>query len=188
MFTRIRSLRPVDAFGLVGVGVVITLVLSGTAIAVTDTNFTYSTTKTGYLTIHPMDLAPANNLAADNYYIDFGAGLSHSAPGGGCYNTGVNLPQLAKVISVQTYYVDEPTGNMYVYLYRNNLSTDVTDTLATQYINDNTGVRSSQTTTVGSTQRTVWNNTYAYGFAVCLGADSSFEGTRITYTYTSAGD
>ena len=184
MFTRIRNMHPVT--GIV-IGVVATLVLSGTAIAVTDTNFTYSTTKTGYLTIHPMDLAPDSNGSADDYFIDFAAAnLATSA--GNCYNTGVNLPQLAKVISVQTYYVDGPTNSVDVILYRNKLSTDVTDILAYQGLNDDAGVRNNQTTTVDGTLRTVWNNTYAYAFGVCLGSGSRFEGARITYTYTSAGD
>jgi hypothetical protein len=32
------------------------------------------------------------------------------------------------------------------------------------------------------------NARYAYGFGVCVGSDTAFNGARFTYTYTHAGD
>ena len=65
MFTRIRNMHPVT--GIV-IGVVAILVLSGTAMAITDTSFTYSTVQTGYLMIGPADLVPENGGYANDYF------------------------------------------------------------------------------------------------------------------------
>ena len=184
MFTRIRNLHPL---GLVAVGVVATLVLSGTAIAVTDATFTYSTTQTGYLTIHPMDLAPGGSSHADGYTTDPSGGILATSTGG-CFNTGVNVPQLAKVTTVLAYYVglsNSPTG---VYLVREKLVDGDGETIAGQSLTDTGGVRKSLTITVPVDRRTVRNNVYSYGFGICLDAGEAFHGARITYTYTTAGD
>ncbi len=180
MFKRIRNLHPVS--GIV-VGAVATLVLSGTAIAVTDTSFTYNTVKTGYLTIHPMDLAPGNDFAAGNYTSDY-VGGELATPTGGCYTTGVNLPDRAKVMSLQTFYTGDAKDAA---LHRNNLDTDASDDVAIQFP-AGTGPRASVSTTIASDRRTVFNNIFSYGNGICLNAGGRFEGARITYTYTSAGD
>ena len=57
MTYRPSNLLPRDVGFLIAGGIV-AVAVSGTAIAVTDTNFTYTAAKTGYLSIHPMDLAP----------------------------------------------------------------------------------------------------------------------------------
>ncbi len=182
MFKRIRNMHPVTG---IAIGVVATLVLSGTAIAVTDTNFTYSTTKTGWLTIHPTDLAPANDFSASHYDVDIGAG--HLTSDNGCFNTGVNLPQNARVSSMETFYRSGGVGQR-VYLVRENLSTNSTEYLVLHFFSDSGGLRTSVTNSVPNAVRTVWNNVYSYGFSVCLLTNDRFEGARITYTYTNAGD
>ena len=183
MSKRIRNMHPVT--GIV-VGVVATLVLSGTAIAVTDTTFTYSSTKTGYLTIHPQAMTPSDDTVANDYFVSYGDARLQTA-GGGCFSTGVNLPQNAKITTLQTYY-NSLTGANRVMLERNNLSTDAIDLLVDHTIANFEGLRRSVIDTVPIAQRTVWNNVYSYAFAVCLGADDMFEGARLTYTYTTAGD
>ena len=183
MFTRIRNMHPL---GIFAAGVVATLVLSGTAIAITDTSFTYSSVKTGYLTISPMDLAPGTDEVATGDYDVTGSRLAHRGLGG-CYNTGVNLPQNARITTVQTYYRSNTNSSSFA-LVRNYLATDTLEWLAWAALPDTDMSRTSVTSTVSSAARTVWNNVYSYGFEVCLAAPDSFGGARITYTYTSAGD
>ncbi len=188
MFTRIRNLHPVTG---VVVGVVATLVLSGTAMAVTDASFTYSTTKTGYLTIDAMDLAPRGQAAMEGYVVDIHTSqLLELTEGGGCYNTGVNLPQNARITTVLTYYSRGASGSgtAVLHLMRNHQLYGGSDYLVYENLPDTDGARSSATYTVPNDRRTVWNNVYSYGFAICLGPGDYFAGTRITYTYTNAGD
>ena len=101
MFTRIRNMHPL---GIFAAGVVATLVLRGTAMAITDTSFTYSTVQTGYYTIHPADVAPSSTANAAAYNINpFDARLvTGTGPDSpiACFTTGFNLPQLSKLTTV----------------------------------------------------------------------------------------
>ena len=87
MFTRIRNMHPVT--GMV-IGVVATLVLSGTAMAVTDTSFTYSTVQNGYLMIGPGDLVPQSGFFANDYYLN---AVGASSSGGACFLAPAHLPR-----------------------------------------------------------------------------------------------
>ena len=93
MFTRIRNMHPVS--GIV-IGVVATLVLSGTAMAVTDTSETYSTVQTGYLMVGSADLVPQSDSSANDY--DIGATVAYSS-GFACFTAPVHLPQGARMTS-----------------------------------------------------------------------------------------
>ncbi len=64
----------------------------------------------------------------------------------------------------------------------------MTDQLVYADITDDTDTRTKDTRTVPSNLRDVQNRTYSYGYGTCIGDGTTFEGARITYTYTSAGD
>ena len=102
MFTRVRNLHPVT--GMV-IGVVATLVLSGTALAVTDTSFTYSTVQTGYLMVGSADLVPESDVSANDYVI--GPGYAYSIAGA-CFNAPIQLPQGARMTGTSSVMVLGP--------------------------------------------------------------------------------
>ena len=188
MLGRLGRIRPGDAIGLMLVGAVVTVVLTGTAMAVTDTQFVYSTTQTGNLTIHPMDLAPANHAAADDYSVSWAPAKLSRSSASQCFNTGVNLPQQAKITRIRTTYSSGASSDLSVYLVRSELDTDTPSYLVGQLVPNNSGARTTVAHTPPSTLNVVDNSRYAYGYGVCLGATTIFEGARITYQYTRAGD
>lgn len=188
MFGRLRKIRAGDALGLMLVGVVVTVVLSGTAIAVTDNEFVYSTAQTGNLTIHPMALAPANHAAADNYSISWAPAKLTRGNASQCFNTGVNLPQQAKISRVRTTYSSGISSDLSVYLVRSELETNTTDYLVGEVVPENSESRRTVVHDTRDAISVVDNTRYAFGFGVCLGPTTIFEGARITYQYRRAGD
>ena len=182
MFTRIRNLHPLT--GMV-IGVVATLVLSGTAIAVTDASFTYSTVQTGYLMIAPADLVPGNNFHANDYFIGIReAGTSSSA----CFNAAVHLPQGARMTSVRTSYGSGPATNLYLDFKRANPVTGTSAYLIGRSVVDDSSTLTYVNDAVPANLGLVNNALYTYSYFVCVGSDTYFYGARITYQYTSAGD
>ena len=184
MTNRLSNLRPRD-IGFLLVGGIVAAALSGTAIAITDTKFTYTTEKTGHLSIHPMDLSPMWNF---DYSIDFTGAFGIFA--GGCASTGINLPQGAKVVSLVIYYTadDDTADNPRVFIIRNNLATDQTVRLVDIEVADTSDTRKSTTRSIPSNLSTILNGSFSYSLGVCLGTDDWFEGARITYRYKTAGD
>ena len=184
MFTRIRNLHPVT--GIV-IGVVATLVLSGTALAVTDASFTYSTVQTGYLMVGPADLVPTSEISADNYSLsDTSASSSYS---NNCFVAGVHLPQGARVTTVRTSFSSGAgDNNIFITLTRVNPLTPGRDYLVSHYVANDAGSRTYVNDVVPATLRLVNNALYTYTYEVCVGSSTYFYGARITYQYTSAGD
>ena len=187
MLTRIRRFRA-RHLALMAIGAVTAMALTGTAMAITDTEFTYTTAKTGYVAIHPMDLAPDGTVSGTDYINVFFTAEVSTGLTAACFSTGVNLPQGARIKSIDTWYRSNDQSDPRTLLYRNNLATDVTDQLVFAEINDDTNVRKVDTRTVPMNLREVQNRTYTYGYGTCVGEGTTFEGARITYTYTSAGD
>ncbi len=189
MFHRIKRFRP-RHLALMATGAVMTVAVTGTAMAITEANFTYTTTQTGYVSIHPADVVPDSAETTNNYIIsadNSSVGYYDAAPPG-CFNTGVDLPDGARIKSLDTWYLSDVDSNPTVALYRNNLSTDANVALVSGAIDDDTLLRKKDTRVVPSDLREVQNKVYSYSLSICLGLDSYFEGARITYTYTSAGD
>jgi len=182
MFTRLRGRHPA---GLIAIGVVSTLVLSGTAIAVTDTNFTYSTTQTGYLMVGPGDLVPADNFSAQNYVLDAGFASSGTEA---CFRAGVHLPQGARITTVRTSYISGTGYDLNFNLRRVNPVTGAENFLVARTVSDDSGVRTYALDAVPSNLGLVNNALHTHAYYVCVGGGTRFYGTRITYQYTSAGD
>src|SRR4051794_25879480 len=77
-----------------------TAALIGTAQAITDTTFTYSTPRTGFLGINPTALA---SLDSSNAYSNTVVQLTTTGSPS-CFGTGINLPQGAKVVTIVVWY------------------------------------------------------------------------------------
>ena len=185
MFTRLRGRHPA---GLIAIGVVITLTLSGTAMAVTDTSFTYSSVQTGYLMLGPGDLVPLNYVSANEYSLGQ-SGATSSDDFTPCFAAGIHLPQGASVISVRTSYSSGAGSNLYVDLYRSNPVTgEEIPLLLRTSVPDDSDVRTFVNDVIYPTLRKVNNALHAYTLSVCVGPTTIFYGARITYQYSSAGD
>lgn len=169
-------------------GAAVASVIGGTAIAVTGPNFTYSSVQTGFLSISPSAMSPANYWTAENYRIYPEAWLESSEEPEGCFVTGINLPQGSKILSVTTFFRSSSQSDLKVQLIRKNMQTRGTVRMVEQQYFENTAASVSRTTNVSSGVATINNSTFAYGFSVCLSGGTTFDSARINYTYTSAGD
>ena len=181
----VRRLRGRHPLGLIATGVVITLVLSGTAMAVTDTSFTYSTVQTGYLMIGPADLVPEDNFDADDYSL---SSVLASSGAGACFRAPVHLPQGARMTSVRTSYRSGASSNPSLILRRVNPVTGAEAVLIARDVVDDSATRTYVNDVVLADLRLVSNALYTYTYRVCVGNTDFFYGARIAYTYTSAGD
>jgi len=168
------------------VGGIVASVLGGTVIAIIVVNVTSTTEKTGYLSIHPMDLTPMSS--GIDYAIEVNGALRLSD--GRCASTGINLPQGAKVVSLLTVFTAaaDTATNPSVALVRNNWATDGVTYLVGRGFANTSGTRKSVSTPVPANLSIINNAAYSYSFAVCLGTGDWFEGVRITYRYKTAGD
>ena len=165
-------------------GAALASVIGGTAIAITSPDFTYSTTKNGYFSLGVMAMAPSNAQAADDYSMSYPNQLS----GLGCFQTAVNLPQGASLVSVTNWYRSNATSDLRIYLLRHNLTTNAYNILLNVSVADNANTRKVVTYTVPAALRSINNLYFAYGYAVCVYPGTTFSGARINYTYRSAGD
>jgi len=153
------------------------------ASAATDTIYSYTTPKTAYLSIAPMDFAPDGSQSATSDY--FVSWSSNTLTGDGCFETGVNLPQKALIKSVRVWF----QTSVFFNLLATEQSTGTTTSLVSSVFDAPEGdtSRQSQYTTL-TTPHQVANGTYFYGFGVCVSPGQAFYGARITYTYDNAGD
>ncbi len=181
MFTRIRNMHPVT--GIV-IGVVATLVLSGTAMAITDTSFTYSAVQTGYLMIGPADLLPESSADANDYTVDSVVAYSSGA----CFRAPVHLPQGARMTSVRTSYSSGAANNPSMRLQRTNPVTLATTTLFQHFVVDDSATPTYVNNVVPANLALVTNSLYTYTYGVCVGSFDAFYGARIAYQYYTAGD
>jgi hypothetical protein len=169
-------------------GAAVAAVLGGTAVAVTSADFTYSAVQRGYYTINAMAMAPQSDESAEDYLISYPMGALTSFAGNACYQTGINLPQGATVVSVTTWYQSDLTSDASVSLYRQNLLNNTKRKLISEDIIDDNNTREFITHTVPTTLRTVNNLYFSYGYAFCLGDGTHFSGARINYLFKTAGD
>ena len=107
-----------------------------------------------------------------------------------CYQTGVNLPQGAKITALRVWYSSDNANSLSFVLVRNQLTTGAGEALVQEFSTDSSSNRVAESFTVSGASATVNNNAYMYGFRVCFNAATGelFNGARLTYTYTTAGD
>lgn len=156
------------------------LVAAAPAGAITSKSFKYSSPKTGYLQIPATDFAPDGTLSATStYYNSWNGG---DLTGLECYNTGIHLPHGAKIVEFSYAHV----GAIYVELHDHVFSTGD----YTTHVNLTSPAAATRTveTITFPTPITINNATMSYGIGVCLDTAESFDGARIKYTYTKAGD
>jgi hypothetical protein len=165
-----------------GIAAALALIAAGAAYALTASSFKYSSAKTSYVRVHALAFAPgASGLSYFN-----GADSGLTAPGGGCFVAGVDLPVGSLVKSVTFYYKSGAGSNLTGQLWRMQLSTAVAPFIAAVGPSNDAGTPTSVTATVAAANQLVTRGR-AYGVGVCPGSDGNFYGARIKYTYTSAG-
>jgi hypothetical protein len=182
MNLRIKA-RPSHVVLLV-VGLLIGMLTVGTAVALTSSSFKYSSPKTGKLSLSPSDFTP-NGCCG---YSWINSWYPPALWGGGiiCFDTGVHLPNGSRIISIKFFYKSDNTHDFAGGLWRQNLPTGATSTLAYVQPADDSFTLKSVSKTVPSTLQTVANGTHAYMVGVCPGP--YFDGAIITYKYFNAGD
>ena len=172
-------------------GLVAALSLSGVAMAITDNVFMYSTPKNGHLTLTAAAFTPSL-LTKD--YVSNGGAIRPLTAGQTCWSAAVNLPESAKVIALALYYHLESGDTALVQFTRQRLS----DGVPTLIVSENLPVTGGLYEAVNhpitdASVQTVDNRRYGYFVYVCIaengtGNTTAFRGTRITYTYATAGD
>jgi hypothetical protein len=183
------------AFFLAG-GLIAASFIGGVAHAITSTVFSYSAVKTGYYGLSPLKFVPVGYQDAAGY-ADVSAGGFQSlqlANGNaqGCFNTGVDLPQGAKITSFAMWYSTDTVEGVGAVLLRAKFAYGTDDVIANIVSADTSQTRQHRAATVAaSATATVDNGHYVYSALVCLNSaaqQSRYYAGRITYTYTSAGD
>jgi hypothetical protein len=166
---------------LAGLAVAATVVATS-AFAITDSAFNYSAPKPGYFSISPMALSPDGNNSAFQYFTFY----TGSFTGGGCYNTGVNIPQGATVTSVRIWSSSNADGVIFR-MDALNLAAGNSTNVFTATAPVTGGARQVFVKPLNPPLK-IGNAGQAYGFAICIDPGETFSGARIDYTYTNAGD
>jgi hypothetical protein len=177
-------------------GAAVASVIGGTAVAITDTDFTYSTPKVGVYSIDPSDLRPANDHGANAFFTYLNALTFTGGDDYECFTTGLHFPQGARLLAVTSYYTSARTNfHTSVALYRSRLELNKVDVLISHPILDNSNERNSVRDVVRTQDdlNLIRNDLYSYSYRFCLsdhptGWGDNFTGARISYRYSSAGD
>ena len=161
---------------------------AGPAVAVTSDTFTYTTVKTGYLSISPGAMIPDGfNM---NYENSWSTGVRNAGKPGDptiCLNTGVQLPHGAKITGIRVWYSNNPKSESSSFdLRRQMLATNAIVSLKQLSGKDPSNNRVSVYAAVPAVVVNSALSTYMFG--ACLSAGDAFSGAAITYTYTTAGN
>jgi hypothetical protein len=162
---------------------------AGVANAASDTNYKYSTPKTGSYVIDPMDMA-ADRSAGNDYFNDWTNGVHLSSGNSGCFNAGIHLPQGAKITQALMFYSSlAGKGKISVVLYRRTLSNNVHSTIGSAIGTTQNGKHTSVNVPLDESLTTVNNLANSYSVGACpTDIGNNIRGIRILYTYTNAGD
>jgi hypothetical protein len=82
-------------------GTLVAATTIGAAQAITDSNFIYSSPKTGFYSIDSAALTPENELIVYNSGLH---GISPATAASGCFVTGVNLPNRATITDLDVWF------------------------------------------------------------------------------------
>jgi hypothetical protein len=168
--------------------VLVALALSGSAKAITDTVFKYSTPKTGFLAIPAAAFSPYTDT--DEYYNN-GDYLYPTTGGGACFKAPVNLPAGAKMTALAMWYLKGDTDTFTISFVREKLSDSTLINIVYEVPVSTGGVRKSANYDItDASLQTVDSQRYIYLIEVCLGNSTAptLYAVRIAYTYTNAGD
>jgi hypothetical protein len=161
-----------------------TAALIGTAQAITDNAFNYSTPKTAFFSINPAAMVPGDSGLQ---YMSDSDDLRLTAAGNGCFGTGVNLPQGAIVQTVVVWY-SSGAGSPNVGFVRHHFDNAGMTEGYFLDASSNTGQRTQVGVAIPTTLATIANDLYSYSFVWCPATtDNHFHNARIKYTYNKAG-
>lgn len=180
------SVKFVRSAMITAAGIATALALSGSAQALTDKVFRYSSPQTGFYTIDRMAMVPDHDGAV--YLTEWSGGLTTKGDALTCFNAGVNLPQHATITDVTVSYRSGTHYNPHFYLQRHKFSDGAAHTMAFAVPLDDSSTLKAGSLTLVPDLIVIDNRFYSYGFGVCLGADDAFYAARIRYTYETAGD
>jgi hypothetical protein len=177
-------------------GLLFALLVGGAAHAITDTVFKYSSVKTGYYGLSPLKFVPDDYQDAAGYADVFAGGFQFlqlaNGNTSGCFATGVNLPQGAKVTSFSMWYSSDQVDGVGTSLVRAALTDGADDVIATLDSTNASQTRTQRTKAIpDSVIVTIDNGHFVYSTTVCLNSanqQSRYYAGRIGYTYSNAGD
>jgi hypothetical protein len=167
---------------LIGLGII------SAANAIVENVYRYSEPQTGYLQL------PVPAFFPDDTGIEYdtsnGGRLTASAGVFRCFSAPVNLPQGAKMTDVRVWYVAVAGGDTAAGLLREDTTVgNAVAVINTSLAATGAGVRGTANLPVPAAFQSVQNVRYSYIFRFCLFQPTTrFDGARVTYTYTSAGD
>ncbi len=161
----------------------------GSAYAITDTNFTYTTEKIGYLNVNAMAFAADGFEPAQSMINSWGEGIMSQTSYAPCFNAGVNLPHGAVVTKVTMWSTSTDNEYPKIWLKRIKLSDNASEDIAALIATDTSETRKSFNVPLVPASATINTVQYWYALAGCVSgnAASVFHGVRITYTYKNAG-
>ena len=135
-----------------------------------------------HLTIGAAAFAPDGlHGTTEDYFNQWDPTTLSNQNDGRCFNTGVQLPNGAKLSSMTAYFTEGSTA-MFIELNRQNLSNHTFIDLADFYTTSTTGTPTYTSMTVPITQKITVNSTFAYALGVCPNGTTTFSGVTINYT------
>jgi len=187
--TLAQSLRA-RLFTAAAVGLSIAVVIGGVAVAITSGDFTYSPARAGYFTINALAMSPDGSGGATGYSIEFASqSLRRNNGLSGCFVTGVNLPNGARISNLAWWYSSGPGGEPSFILFRHALGNGAVTNIAARFVGSDTGARTLDYSAIPQSANTIVDNAKAsYSVGLCLGPNDRFSGARIGYGFNSAGD
>jgi hypothetical protein len=160
-----------------------------TAAYATETQYRYTTPKTGYFSISAGAMAPTTISAFNDYFVSNGT-LFVNTGSEQCFNAGVNVPTGAKITGLAMFY-RSANSHFRVRLQRYRFTDGALTDIINRTITDSSSTRTplALTASAADAATKVSNVQYNYVFNLCLNHPSQeFYGARIIYTYTNAGD
>jgi hypothetical protein len=169
-------------------GFLAALFLAGAAHAITDTVFQYSHAQKGYINLSPLAFSTedsGSSYDSSENFVEPGIGAVEA-----CLGTAINLPDGAQITELAAWASSDRAAGVTVRLFRFNPANGGFAQVAFLQSTDTTQTRLPLTQAVpASAVTTVSNLHFNYSIDVCLDHDHSrFYGTRLSFTYTKAGD
>jgi hypothetical protein len=171
--------------------VLVALLLSGAANAITDTVFRYSTPQTGYLAIPANVFTPLDDSTL--YNVQNRSQLRLDTDDFACFVTPVNLPQGADMTDLTVWYQNHSAGLAVSLLRKTNL--DIFNgfkELARRILpRGDASVTQEANRSIAGPDAIVDNKDNHYWLEYCArnaAQDGVLNSVRITYTYKNAGD
>src|SRR3954464_12767546 len=101
-------------------GFVAALFLAGSAHAITDTVFQYNRPIAGHFSFGPQAMGPGDQSTANSFFVN---GPDYVTAEDGCFVTGVNLPDGAKLTRFDAWVATNSTNGAFVSFSRANVAT-----------------------------------------------------------------